>query len=183
MSAGANRKSLKKIIIVCVCLCVIALTVGGVFAYLTAKTDLLSNEFVPANVSCSIEESFVDGVKSDVKVRNTGNIDAYIRATVVATFVSDDGKVLSKSPIEDVDYTVVWGNNGWEKGEDGYWYHKKPVSPNNVTDTLIESAISISAPSGYRLNIRIIASGIQSNPGRAVQEAWGITVINGELAP
>ena len=181
MSAGTTRKSLKNFIIVCVCLCVIALTVGGVYAYLTAKTDPLSNEFVPAKVSCLIEENFTDGVKSDVKVRNTGNIDAYIRATVVVTFVSDDGKVLATTPKEGVDYTVTWGTEGWIKRADGYWYYTKPVSPEKTTSLLIQSAQAISAPTGYSLNIRIIASGIQSEPDLAVHEAWGVTVTNGEI--
>ena len=72
-----------------------------------------------------MEETFESGVKSDVTIRNTGNIDAYIRAAVIINFVSDDGKVLAAAPQEGTDYVIVWSSHGWVKGSDGYWYHKK----------------------------------------------------------
>ena len=183
MGAGAWKKSTKIVLITAACLLLAACTVGGVYAYLMANTDTLSNEFVPAKVTCSVEESFVGGVKSDVKVRNTGNIDAYIRATVVATFVSDDGKVLATAPEENVEYAITWGTTGWSRGTDGYWYHVKPVRPNETTALLIETASVSSAPEGYRLHIQILATAVQSAPSAAVQEAWGVSISNGEIVP
>lgn len=184
MSTRTRRKNAKTVVIAALCLCLIACTVvGGVYAYLTAKTDPVSNEFIPAKVSCSVEEDFTDGVKSNVTVRNTGNIDAYIRATMVATYVSEDGKVLATAPVEGVDYIVDWTADGWKKGADGYWYHIKPVAPGETTGCLINSAQAVSSLSGYRLNIQILATGIQSAPDSAVQDAWGVSVSNGELLP
>ena len=176
MRARPRRRIVKPIILAALCLCLIVGTVGGVYAYLTAKTEPVSNEFIPAAVSCSVEEEFTDGVKSNVKIRNTGNIDSYIRATVIATFVSDDGKVLAIAPQEGTDYTVAWGTDGWVKGADGYWYHTKSVKPNDTTATLIHSAQMVSAPSGYRLHIQILAAAVQSAPDNVVQEAWGVGV-------
>lgn len=183
MSTRTRRKNARTVVIAALCLCLIVCTVGGVYAYLTAKTDPVSNEFIPAKVSCSVEEEFTDGVKSDVTVRNTGNVDAYIRATMVATYVSEDGKVLATAPVEGADYTVDWAADGWTKGADGYWYHVKSVKPDETTGCLINSAQAVSSPSGYRLNIQILATGIQSAPDTAVQDAWGVTVSNGELIP
>ena len=183
MSTRTKKWSVKAAIITSLCLCIIACTAGGVYAYLTAKTDPISNEFVPAKVSCSIEEDFAEGVKSDVKVRNTGNIDAYIRATVVTTFVSENGKVLATAPKEGVDYSIQWGANGWVKGEDGYWYYTRPVKPEETTTSLIKSAYKLSAPDGFRLHIQILATGVQSAPDLAVQQAWGVSVHNGEIVP
>ncbi len=182
MDAG-KKINRKLVAIALLCLCIVAGAVGSVAAYLTSRTEPVTNEFVPAKVTCVVEETFEGGVKNDVKIRNTGNIDAYIRACVVVTFVSDDGKVLATAPQEGTDYMVVWNPHGWVKGSDGYWYHEKAVAPDNATTVLIESASVISAPEGYRLDIQIIASAIQSEPYRAVQEAWGITPINGELIP
>ena len=183
MSTGIQRKNAKTIVIVSLCLCIIACSVGGVIAYLMAKTGPISNEFVPAKVSCSVEENFADGVKSNVTVKNTGNIDAYIRATVVATFVSEDGKVLAKAPKEGVDYIIQWGTDGWIQGQDGYWYHTKPVKPEETTALLIESAFQALEQPDFQLNIQILATAVQSAPELAVQEAWGVTVSNGEIAP
>lgn len=183
MRRRTRKKKVNVAVIAVLFLCIIAGTVGGVYAYLTAKTDPISNEFVPAKVSCLVEEDFAEGVKSNVKVRNTGNIDAYIRAVVVATFVSEDGKVLATAPKESVDYFIQWGDDGWIKGQDGYWYHTKPVKPEETTVPLIESAYELSVPDGYRLHLQILATGVQSDPTIAVQEAWGVSVNNGELLP
>ena len=184
MRRRTRKKKVNVAVIAVLFLCIIAGTVGGAYAYLTAKTDPISNEFIPAKVSCLVEEDFAEGVKSNVKVRNTGNIDAYIRAVVVATFVSEDGKVLATAPKESVDYFIQWGDDGWIKGQDGYWYHTKPVKPEETTVLLIESAqTTATAPTGYRLHIQIVASAVQSAPGNAVQEAWGVTVSNGVIIP
>lgn len=183
MRRRTRKKKVNVAVIAVLFLCIIAGTVGGAYAYLTAKTDPISNEFVPAKVSCLVEEDFAEGVKSNVKVRNTGNIDAYIRAVVIATFVSEDGKVLATAPKESVDYFIQWGDDGWIKGQDGYWYHTKPVKPEETTVLLIESAYELSVPDGYRLHLQILATGVQSDPAIAVQEAWGVSVNNGELLP
>ena len=180
----AGKKTNRKFVgIAILCLCIVAGTIGSVASYLTSRTEPVTNEFVPAKVTCQVEETFESGVKSDVTIRNTGNIDAYIRAAVIINFVSGDGKVLAAAPQEGTDYVIVWSSHGWEKGSDGYWYHKKTVAPDNLTSVLVESASAISAPRGYRLDIQIVASAIQSDPYRAVQEAWGITPVNGELSP
>lgn len=183
MRRRTRKKKVNVAVIAVLFLCIIAGTVGGAYAYLTAKTDPISNEFIPAKISCLVEEDFAEGVKSNVKVRNTGNIDAYIRAVVVATFVSEDGKVLATAPKESVDYFIQWGDDGWIKGQDGYWYHTKPVKPEETTVLLIESAYELSVPDGYRLHLQILATGVQSDPAIAVQEAWGVSVNNGELLP
>ena len=180
----AGKKTNRKLVgIAILCLCIVAGTIGSVAAYLTSRTEPATNEFVPAKVSCAVEEIFKDGVKNDVKIRNTGNVDAYIRVSVIANFVSDDGKILAADPQEGVDYIVTWNPYGWEKGTDGYWYHQKAVAPDGLTSMLIETAVAISAPDGYRLNLQILATAIQASPDSAVQEAWGITPINGELIP
>ena len=183
MDTGSYKKYRDIILITVLCLCVAFGAAAGVNAYLTAVTQPLPNTFVPAEVSCQVEENFQDGVKSDVKIRNTGNIDAYIRAVVVANFVSEDGNVLATMPKEDVDYTISWGNAGWRKGTDGYWYYEEPVAPDETTAALIDTATGISAPSGYHLHIQIIATAVQSAPDSAVQEAWGVGVTDGKLVP
>lgn len=166
-----------------ICLLAALIMVGGTLAYLIDSTETLSNEFIPAKVTCEVEEVFENGVKENVAVRNTGNIDAYVRATVVASFISDDGKVLAKSPEETIDYTVTWNSSDWTKGADGYWYYKTAVIPDSLTLPLIERTEEISAPDGYSLNIQIIATAIQSNPQDAVKEAWGVDITDGEITP
>lgn len=183
MTAVFTKKNIRTIIIVALCFVVLACVAGGVWAYLNSKTETVSNEFVPAKVSCSIEETFNGEVKSDVKIKNTGNVDAYIRAMVIVNFKSSDGKILATSPKEGVDYNITWASRGWAKGSDGFWYYSESVAPEALTANLIETASAISAPKGYSLDIQIIASAIQSDPDRAVIEAWGITPSNGMIYP
>ena len=183
MADCTKQHSRKALVIVVACLCIAACAAGGIWAYLADQTAPVANTFVPAKVTCAVEETFAGGVKSNVTVRNTGNVDAYIRATAVVTFVAEDGKVLATAPVEGVDYTVTWADSGWTKGSDGYWYHADPVAPNGLTANLIQTAAAVSAPAGYRLNIQIVATAIQSDPADAVQEAWGIAPTGGKLLP
>ena len=169
MNAVKNRKL--TLFVALLCLCLVAGAVTGAVAFLTDKTDSLSNEFTPAKVTCAVEENFDNGIKENVTVKNTGNIDSYIRASVVATFVSDDGKVFANAPKEGTDYTVDWGTDGWQKGSDGFWYYTKAV------------AVAAAAPDGYSLNLQIFATAFQSPPAKAVEEAWDVTVENGNLIP
>lgn len=183
MKAELKKFNKRVVTIVVLCLCILLCAVGGVFAYLTDKTDPLENTFVPTKVTCLVDETFEGGVKSNVKVRNTGDVNAYIRAAVIATFVSNDGKVYSKAPIEGVDYTIVWSNDKWQKGSDGFWYYSDSVKPSAFTANLIETATENVTPEGYNLNLQIIATAIQSDPDAAVQSAWGITPISGKIKP
>ena len=173
----------KKATIVAICICIAFCGVAGTIAYLISRTDPLENTFLPAQVTCEVEENFSSGIKSDVRVRNTGDVNAYIRATVVVTFTTDDGKVYSKTPVEGVNYSVTLSNNKWEKGTDGFWYYAESVVPNAATENLIDQAVELSTPDGYRLNVQILATAIQSEPDAAVQSAWGITPINGKITP
>lgn len=163
---------------------ILGAAVGGTLAYLVTQTNSLTNTFEPSHVSCAIEETFKDGVKSNVKVQNTGDIDAYIRAKVVITWKDTYGNVYAAAPVEDKDYTITYGD-GWEK-IDGYWYYKSAVTSGKSTNNLIGTCAltaNSAAPEGYALSVEILAEAIQAEPAAAVQEAWGVTVgTNGALS-
>ena len=50
--------------------------VGATISYLVTSTKPVTNTFKYAEVTCEVNESFSNGVKSDVTIKNTGNIDA-----------------------------------------------------------------------------------------------------------
>ncbi len=183
MASFFRKLNKKSLLIIALTVVVLLATVGGVLGYLYSRPQPITNEFTPSFVTCEVEEAFENGVKQDVAIRNTGNVNAFIRAAVVVTFQDSDGKVLATAPKEGTDYTVKWAQNGWMKGSDGFWYHGAEVEPNELTANLIETATAITAPDGFSLNIRIIATAIQSNPTQAVQEAWNVTVLDGEIIP
>ena len=161
---------------------ILMIAVGGVFAYITAKTEPVKNEFQPVAVTCEIKETFDANIKKDVHVQNTGDVDAFIRAFVIANWISEDGqkKIYAQMPKAGIDYEIQWGTEGWHQGTDGFRYYNTAVAPQGVTKDLIETVIPLTeAPNGYRLQIQILASAFQANPERAVEEEWGITVDNG----
>lgn len=160
--------------------------VGGTAAYLIRQADPVKNTFQPAKVTCAVEEQFAEDVKSDVTVRNTGNINAYIRAAILVNWIAEDGSgnVYSKTPAAGVDYAISWGNGAWHLGADGFWYYADPVAPDALTTNLINTATQLSTPpEGYRLSIRILASAIQSEPANVVAQQWNVTNTNGQILP
>ena len=183
MASFFGKLNKRNLLIIALTVAVLLATVGGVWGYLYSSPDPITNEFTPSFVTCEVEEVFENGVKQNVAIRNTGNVDAFVRAAVIVTFQDADGKVLATAPKEGTDYTVRWAKNGWQKGMDGFWYHGAAVKPNELTANLIETATAITAPDGFSLNIQIIATAIQSNPTKAVQEAWSVTVVDGEMIP
>lgn len=169
------------------------LMVGATVAYLVATSTEVTNTFTPSKVACEvIEDEFTDSVstmKTNVKVQNTGDTEAYIRAAIIVTWKNEeDGNVYWKQPVEGVDYSITLAQDGgwYVETSDGYYYYTKPVAPNDnnnttntdVTGVLISSCSPFDAntPEGYGLNVEILASAIQSKPTSVVAEQWGVTV-------
>lgn len=150
--------------------------VGGTWAFLVAQSGPVQNDFTYAHVSCTVDEKFENGVKSEVKIQNTGDISAYIRARIVVTWKDASGNV-SAVPVKDSDYTMTMGT-GWTKGTGDYWYCNTAVNPNGFTPVLItecKKTTNANAPEGYNLSVEILADAIQSEPASAVTEAWDYT--------
>lgn len=162
----------------------IAGVVGGTVAYLVADTDPLTNNFDLAEVSCGVKEDFNGKIKTDVKIQNTSNIPAYIRAKVVVTWQDESGNVYGQAPIEETDYSIQYNETDWKQDGD-YWYYDEPVAPvtenNCYTPVLINRCSSSGTePEGYHLSVEILAEAIQSEPTKAIQEAWGYTPSNNQ---
>ena len=173
---GKRVMKTKKPVALVALLVLLCCTVAGTLAYLVTSTNSVTNTFTPASVSTEVKETFKDGVKSDVKIQNTGNIDAYIRAAIIINWADKDGNV-SATPVEDGDYKIKYdSSNTWEKIGD-YWYYTNPVAADSLTEkALIESCAPVAgkAPEGYDLQVTILADGIQSEPLTAIKEAWHV---------
>lgn len=176
--------------VILVALVVVGVSMGTVFAYLSAKSGSVSNTFIPeTQVNPSIEETFDHMVKKDVKV-DVGNpgYAVYVRAVIVVTWEDEHGNVYAQAP-EDTDYTLELGD-GWFK-EGNFYYHKEMVPTGGETGVLIACCErKVAAPAGYQLHVEIIAQTIQAlgetdgnNPIPAVTDAWGIPVEDGKLVP
>ena len=180
------RRNKKLILLISmVAILILALTAGTTLAWLKAQTGAVVNTFTPAVVTSQVEESIDGAVKKDVQIQNTSNIDAYIRAAVVVNWVDASGNVAAQKPVEGTDYTIKYNliDGGWWE-RDGYYYYPSAVAPDGRTGVLISScqlASSATVPEGYSLSVEIIADAIQSVPAKAVEDSWGVNVIDGAI--
>lgn len=161
-----------------------ALAVGGTIAWLTAKDTPITNTFTPSKVTCRVEENFNEntGVKSNVNVTNTGDIDAFIRVKLVTYRTNADGKHIGGTA-EIPDFTP---GEGWVKYGD-YYYYTQPVAPNAKPATNLISSITLTdsytdADGGMQA-IDVMAEAIQSVPADAVRQAWGVSIAPNSVTP
>ena len=173
---GKRVMKTKKPVALVAILVLLCCTVAGTLAYLVTSTDPVTNTFTPASVSTEVNEDFDGITKRNVTIKNTGNIDAYIRAAVIINWADANGNV-SATPVKDGDYVIKYdSSNTWKKIGD-YWYYSKPVAADSLTEkALIESCTPVAgkAPEGYDLQVTILADGIQSEPLTAIKEAWHV---------
>lgn len=150
--------------------------VGSSLAWLMDSTEKVENKFIPGDVTPEVTEGFDGNVKSDVKIQNTGNVDAYIRAKLVFTWQNEAGEVLGVAPTSD-DYTISWTKEGWVNGPGGYYYYTTPVVPGGSTKVLATGIMQVSPnpAEDYTLHVEVLAESIQAEPVKAVQEAWNWT--------
>lgn len=154
--------------------------IGGTAAVLVAKDGPLQNLFTPSRVTTAVVEDFDGTTKSNVRIRNTGNTTAWIRAAVVVTWQDGSGNVYGRLPVKDTDYTITFAEGtGWLKGDDGFYYYTEPVKSVKEASVNCETGVLISActykanaPTGYTLCVEILSSGIQSRPVSVFNNNW-----------
>lgn len=173
--AGARMNRTAVLLVAIILL--ISTAVGTTVAFLTTKTEPVKNTFEYAKVSCEVTEWDDMYARRCVQVRNTGTIDAYIRATYVVNWVDASGRITASDPAG-YSYTLTENpDSSWTKGEDGYFYYLTPVAPNDSTPgSLLTCTATYPDNPEYTLSVEILAEAIQSTPESAVAEAWGVTV-------
>ena len=189
---GKRVMKTKKPVALVAILVLLCCAVAGTVAFLVTSTGPVTNTFTPASVTTQVEEEFNGTTKSNVRIKNTGNIDAYIRAAVIVNWADENGNVYGgATPVAGTDYTIsynktVQADGGqWIEGSDGYWYYTKPVAPSTednpqYTGVLIKSCEPAGqAPAGYALQVTILADGIQSKPDKVVNEVWKVVEVKG----
>ena len=184
-SAPARHKRVKtpKSLLIAMALILCSLLGCVVLAYIYTQTNSVENVFQPANVRWEVDETFNGTTKTNVSVKNTGNVESYIRAMVVITWASEDGKsVTASKPAAGTDYTITYGDSSnWVPAEDGYWYYTVPVPAGERTADLIDKCEVLNAPEGFYLSVEILASSIQATPTSVVTAQWssGVSGVNG----
>ncbi len=160
----------------------LALTIGGTVAWLTSKTNDITNTFTPSKVMCAVSEIFDEdtGVKSNVNVTNVGDTDAFIRVKLVTYRTNAEGKHIGGV----AEVPTFDPGAGWVKYGD-YYYYTKPVAPGAKPEKDLIKSIQLAsgysdADGGYQA-MDVMAEAIQSQPAEAVGEAWGVSIAPGSV--
>ena len=143
---------------------------GLTAAWLSADADPLLNLFAKSNAPPEVVEEFDGETKENVRIKNTGNIDAFIRVILTAVWLDDQGNI-SAEPVPALSFTSH--SNWFEK--DGVYYHKERVAPGALTTNLIDTFV-MPVKEGLRFELQVITSAIQADPDEAVEHAWPVTV-------
>ena len=161
-------------------LVVTTVTVGGTVAYLTTKTEPVTNTFTPSKVTGEVTEEFDGTVKKNIQVENTGDIAVYVRVKLVTYRVNDAGDHIGGVA------TIPGFTLGTDWVEyNGYYYYTVPVEPNHSSASLTDkNGIKLREyddADGGKQVIEVMAEVIQSEPAEAVGEAWGVTISAGSV--
>lgn len=159
----------------------LALAIGGTLAWLSTKDDPIQNKFLPTKVTCEVTEKFngTTGEKTKVNVKNTGTIDAFIRVKLVTYRTNDQGQHIGGTASLPA-FTL--GAN-WVKYGD-YYYYTLPVAPKEKPEADLISSITLESYTdvdGGHQAIDVMAEAIQSEPARAVGQAWGVSISQGSV--
>ncbi len=155
-----SKKKAAALIIAAILL--IVLIIGGAVAFLSGATASLTNTFVPAQVTCQVDETVTNNVKTSATIRNTGDIDAYIRVAAVGNTVDASGNITGN-----FDLSPYLAASGWTKSGD-YWYWGAKVSSNASTGELLTGSIDLNGKT-----VTILAEAIQAEGMPGVTDAVG----------
>ena len=156
----------------------LAVAVVGTAAFLTTHSAEVKNTFTPSKVPNKVVETFNGSTKSNVKIKNEGDVPAYIRVALVATWVNEKLEVYGEQPAYSV---VLETDSGWVKSGD-YYYYTLPVGAGETTNTLFKTITpSGTAPSGYSLSVEILsqsiqADGVDAKGNKPIELAWGVDI-------
>ncbi len=157
--------------------------VGATLAYIIDTTEEIENTFIPSVVEVEVEEDFDGTVKNNVKIKNTGDTDAYVRARVIAYWQKiGTAEIYGVAPVAGVDYEITWCED--DNAIEGKWvrqgqyhYFTKAIEPGTCTDFLFTDCKPLEGktPEGYKLVVEVLTQAIQAE-GDAVEEAWKVSI-------
>lgn len=129
---------------------------------------------VKNDIEIEVEEEFDKTTKSNVDVKNTGDVDAFIRAIIVANWVDADGVVVA--PFANEGTMTPSSSSKWVKSG-AYYYYNEAVEPGCSTENLFDSYTYTSEQvpvEGAHLEMTIASQAVAAVPGKTYDEVWGL---------
>lgn len=141
----------KKNVVVTIGLIVILTVISGISftsAYFQDK-DKIKNNFTTAIIETEIEEKFEPDVENpkrfikEVKIRNSARTESLIRVSINEIWRDENnpewvGEVNSSLVTLNYDKNL---DSNWIYGNDGYYYYRKKLAPDESTELLLESVV------------------------------------------
>lgn len=160
----------------------LGVAIGGTIAWLSTKTTSVTNTFTPAKVTCDVTENFDEntGVKTNVNVTNTGNIAVYIRVKLVTYRTNDAGQHIGgTATLPEFTPSENWVKHG------EYYYYTLPVAPGKEPAANLANRMTLEKSykdaDGGKQALDVMAEAIQSEPEKAVGEAWDVRISQGSV--
>lgn len=176
---GSKQKNGGRIkVLVLSLLLIVGISIGITLAYLKTNTNAVVNTFKPSYVDCEVQETFDGEKKTEVNVKNTSDIEAYIRVKLVTYRVNDkEERIGGKAEIP-----------GFTLGDDWvldneFYYYTKPVVPGGMPSANLADSMTLVGQyddaDGGRQVIEVMAEAIQAagtdSAGNTPAElAWGV---------
>lgn len=168
-------KNLKILSVLLLATALVILT-SSVGAYMRKQTDTVQNTFVPAEVSCQVDEEYKKNAKSVITIKNTSTIDTYLRLRFVTYWIDTNGDIVVK---DSKDLSINYDTSKWIE-KDGIYHYKEPVEPGKSTSNLLTRDITLTTNGEgddlTRQVVEVFAEAIQSLPEEAVESSWGVEV-------
>ncbi len=165
-------------------------TVGTAYALMRKETPVVENTFTPAVVQCEVHQNLThDGTPKyvtqhdDIRVKNTGNVAAYVRIRFVSYWMAyndknDEWEIVPKTSV----MPELHIENGWIQGSDYTYYYPTPIAPDAYTSFIINTeAVPLATDGDYVQVLEVFAEAIQSLPTDAANSSWGVTLIDGTI--
>ena len=163
----------------------VAAIVGTVFALMRKDTPKLENEFVPAVVQCEVHEAlsytstYPEYVTehANVRIKNTGNIDSYLRIRFVSYWVkfnteTTSWEIAAKSSVMP-ELNIA---SGWIAGDNYTYYYPTPVAPDAFTTQINTAPIVLQKDGDYIQVLEVFGEAIQALPTDAVVNSWHVVL-------
>lgn len=190
--SGSTKHFKRSLALVASLVLMLSTGLGTTLAYIFMSTDDVTNTFTPAKVPPTIVEEFNGTVKSKVQIKNDGNVSAFIRVAVIATWKDGQGNIAPTAPIKGTHFDWETGSSKWfqKTPSDGYYYYTDAVAAEAITENLFTNCQlmeGVTPPEGYSLSIEILAQtiqadGVDSEGKHPVAEQWKVTYTAGNPA-
>lgn len=121
-----------------------------------------------------------DEVDKLVNVKNTGNVDSFVRVAVKKVFgrTKEDGTFLADPSLDPGMIDIAVSDTWWNEREDGYFYYKEVLKPGKTTREPLMRSYKLSKEAGNEYQgkeARIVVTMESMQADMDPEKIWGVS--------